>query len=230
MKEIMVIEGNEIERVEYQGQPVLSLPMVDKLHQRPEGSARKNFNNNRDYFTEGEDYIVLPYEEWSVLVGKNLPDQEDDLPDQNESKGGHRGNMLFLFLSGYLQLATTFTDALAWKIRKVLVKSYFKLRELQFAAKDMLALKAKADAYDALMSKYTGALESIISLKDRLIADKRRINLTDEEKETIISLAKQGLTTTPIMNRTGRSKSAVQSVLRLARECGILPPFNAQPA
>ncbi|MBI5588740.1 MAG: ORF6N domain-containing protein, partial [Deltaproteobacteria bacterium] len=36
MNEIIRIEDMELERVEYNGQPVLTLAMVDKIHQKPD--------------------------------------------------------------------------------------------------------------------------------------------------------------------------------------------------
>lgn len=101
MNELVVIDGKEIERIEYSGQPVLTFAMVDTLHERREGAAGESFRDNRDRFVEGVDFVKLPYDEWSALVRGNTPDQGPISPDQ---KGGHRGEMHLLFLSGYLKV------------------------------------------------------------------------------------------------------------------------------
>lgn len=32
---------------------------IDEVYQRPEGTARRNFNANKKYFVEGEDFFTL---------------------------------------------------------------------------------------------------------------------------------------------------------------------------
>ncbi|MBO5104561.1 MAG: ORF6N domain-containing protein [Ruminococcus sp.] len=43
---------------EYNGQRVVTFKDIDKVHNRPEGTARRNFNTNREYFVEGEDFLL----------------------------------------------------------------------------------------------------------------------------------------------------------------------------
>lgn len=50
------ISGVAMPIVEYRGQRVVTLAMVDSVHQRPEGTAGRNFREHRDRFVEGEDY------------------------------------------------------------------------------------------------------------------------------------------------------------------------------
>jgi len=116
MNEMVKIEGKEIQRIVYQDKPVVTLPQIDMLHERPEGTARRNFNLHKDKLIEGEDYFLVPYKEWSNgLVERNSSDQ----------KGGHTGPMTMLTESGYLMLVKSFTDDLAWKVQRALVSIYF---------------------------------------------------------------------------------------------------------
>lgn len=39
---------------EYQGQRVVTFKDIDAVHDRPEGTARKRFNDNKKHFIEGE--------------------------------------------------------------------------------------------------------------------------------------------------------------------------------
>ncbi len=43
----ITILDQEITPLEYKGQRVLTFAMIDKVHGRPEGTARKRFNDNR---------------------------------------------------------------------------------------------------------------------------------------------------------------------------------------
>ncbi|MGO2958380.1 MAG: ORF6N domain-containing protein [Acetobacter sp.] len=52
----ITINNHEVTVVEYKGQRVITFKMMDELHGRPEGTARKRFNDNKDRLTEGDDY------------------------------------------------------------------------------------------------------------------------------------------------------------------------------
>ncbi|WP_207681050.1 ORF6N domain-containing protein [Desulfonema magnum] len=123
-KFLVNIEGKEVERIEYKGQAVATLRMIDELHERPEGTARRTFHEHKEKLIENEDYIELPYDEWSknqgVLNGRNSSVQQ---------MGGRRGSMIFLFQSGYLMIVKSFQDDFAWKIQRALVNNYFIAKE-----------------------------------------------------------------------------------------------------
>lgn len=44
------INGFPLEVKEYKGQRVITFRDIDRVHERPEGTARRNFNANRKYF------------------------------------------------------------------------------------------------------------------------------------------------------------------------------------
>jgi len=115
MNTLQLIISDEIHEVtikEYNGQRVITLRDVDSLHQRPSGTARRNFNENRKHFVEGEDYIVRNSYEAQTELGLKAPN-----------------GLLLLTESGYLMLVKSFTDDLAWQVQRQLVKSYFKAKE-----------------------------------------------------------------------------------------------------
>lgn len=108
----VAINGQTVTVVEYAGQRVVTLGMVDALHQRPEGTARRNFNSNKQHFVEGEDYVSVCADE--IRTRKILhisPKAQSDITLLTES--------------GYAMLAKSFTDDLAWKVQRQLVRSYF---------------------------------------------------------------------------------------------------------
>ena len=53
--------------LEYKGHRVITLAMVDKLHHRPDGTARRNFNENKEKFAEGKHFFTLDCQEVKSL-------------------------------------------------------------------------------------------------------------------------------------------------------------------
>lgn len=91
----VTINNKQLPEVEYRGQRVVTLKMIDEVHQRPEGTARKRFNDNKCRFVEGEDYFVRNSDE-AREMGVTAPN-----------------GIIFLTESGYLMLVKSFTDDLA---------------------------------------------------------------------------------------------------------------------
>lgn len=100
---------------EYKGQRVVTLKEVDEVHQRPEGTAGRNFRTNRDHFIEGTDYFAI--------------DLTNDEIRRQFGAGKNAGRTLTVVTeSGYLMLVKSFTDDLAWTVQRELVNSYFRVR------------------------------------------------------------------------------------------------------
>jgi phage antirepressor YoqD-like protein len=121
--ERVVIEGVDLPIIEYKGIRVVTAAMVDRVHGRPEGTARKTYNAHRDKFLPGEDCFVCNTDEAKEL-GITAPN----------------GVLLFTE-SGYLLVIKPFTDDLSWRVQRQMVKAYFTLRALaaniQTAATDV---------------------------------------------------------------------------------------------
>lgn len=212
MNEVLVIEGTQIERVTYNDQPILSLPMVDAVHQRPEGTARKAFSRNREKFILGEDYYDLPYAEWSEMVGHEMPDHRGQMPDHNGTKKGHKGNMTFLTLSGYLMLVKTFTDDISWRVQRVLVQSYFELKNLKKDIETMV-----------LQNKYVALLEDFYEIaRRRMLGSGRRFTKDEKDivKAKIAELQAEGIGVCEIGRRLGLSKGSVSNLIKTGTTSG----------
>ena len=85
---------------------------IDLVHERSEGTARRNFNTNKQHLIEGEDYFVRNSYEAKKEYGITAPN-----------------GLVLLTESGYLMLVKSFTDDLAWKVQRQLVKTYFSWKE-----------------------------------------------------------------------------------------------------
>ena len=108
--QLVEINGVSITRVSYKDEPVITFGMIDQVHERPEGTAHRNFNQNRERFIEGEDFFLIkqPSNEFRGL-GINI---------------SPRGSYL-LTKMGYLMLTKSLTDDLAWEVQRQLVNNYF---------------------------------------------------------------------------------------------------------
>lgn len=107
----VIIANTNVSIKEYQGQRVVTFKDIDTVHQRPDGTARRNFNTNKRHFIEGEDYFKIQPNEIRT-VGITSPN------------GG-----TVVTESGYLMLVKSFTDDLSWDVQRELVKSYFRVKE-----------------------------------------------------------------------------------------------------
>lgn len=114
----IVIQETEIQIKEYQGKRVVTFKDIDKVHQRPEGTARKRFNDNRKHFIAGEDFFKISPSEFRTAFQLNM-----DTRQQND--------ITLITESGYLMLAKSFTDNLAWKVQRGLVNGYFRFEEIE---------------------------------------------------------------------------------------------------
>lgn len=102
---------------EYRGERVITFKDMDTLHQRPEGTARRNFNANRGRFIEGEDYYKITADEFRTAFGGMDARQRIDVT--------------LITKMGYLMLVKSFTDDLAWMVQRQLVRSYFEAHTVE---------------------------------------------------------------------------------------------------
>lgn len=103
--------------IEYQGQPVVTFAMVDAAHQRPKGTAGRNFRANKRHLIEDEDFYVIDFKS-DDEIRRRYPDLFPEM-----------ARKVTLFPeTGYLMLVKSFTDDLAWQVQRQLVKGYFQAR------------------------------------------------------------------------------------------------------
>lgn len=113
MNEITEINNHELKVKEYNSQRVVTFKDIDTVHERPDGTARKRFNDNKKHFIEGEDFYTLDQPSEIRTLGIGRP------------QGGTPDKVLLVTESGYLMLVKSLTDDLAWEVQRKLVKSYF---------------------------------------------------------------------------------------------------------
>lgn len=114
---IIAVSGVNLPYIEYQSEPVVTFAMIDAVHQRPEGTARKRFNDNKRHFIEGEDFHRIDLTCASEFRTRN----EGLFPAKARATN-------LVTETGYLMLVKSFTDDLAWQVQRQLVKSYFRVK------------------------------------------------------------------------------------------------------
>lgn len=129
MSELIKINNQQLPIKEYNGQRVVTFKEIDAVHKRTPGTAHRNFKANRNRFIEGVDYYKLQKDEIRPF-GINSPN------------GG-----IIITESGYLMLAKSFNDDLAWQVQRELVNSYFRSKTEQFEPEQLTLETAEYHYY-----------------------------------------------------------------------------------
>lgn len=104
--EVVKINENDLKVREWNGQQVVTFADIDKVHERPEGTAKRNFSTNKKHLIRDIDFVVL----------KPSDIQKDEIRTSgiNREDINNRGTT-YLTESGYLLLVKSFTDDIAKK-------------------------------------------------------------------------------------------------------------------
>jgi len=116
--QVVKINNQDLPIMTYNGQRVVTFKDIDKVHERPEGTASRNFRKNRKYFIKGQDFFIINKKD----VGTNF------VVTYGFDKKAPFGTLLTEM--GYLMVVKSFTDSLAWTVQRQLVNGYFKIKEL----------------------------------------------------------------------------------------------------
>lgn len=117
--EMIKINETDLQIKMWNGQRVVTLADIDRVHERPEGTAKTRFYRHKERFVENEDFYV-------VKPSDVLKYTKDTL---GIDKVPNRG-LTLITESGYLMIVKTYDDDLAWKVQRDLVNTYFKFQEV----------------------------------------------------------------------------------------------------
>ena len=112
MNNMIKIDDAEMQIKEYNGQRLVTFKDIDTVHCRPKGTAKRNFNKNKNRFVEGEDFIKFCVDE--IRTNKIM-----DISNKT------RADVVMITESGYLMIVKSFTDDLSWDVQRRLVNKYF---------------------------------------------------------------------------------------------------------
>ena len=147
---------------EYQGRMVVTFKDIDDCHKRPEGTASRNFRKNREHFIENEDYFTISPDEFRRTIG-NMDKRQNNY-------------VILLTESGYLMTVKSLHDDLAWKVQRMLVNSYFRMKKLEeVAIEQHEQIEEKNQAIELYKS-----LILVLSDKDSIFYDNVRSIINNE--------------------------------------------------
>jgi hypothetical protein len=124
LNNLVLINSHQVSIKEFNNQRVVTFKDIDRVHERPGGTARRNFSQNKQRFINGVDYFVFEGEEGrKALIQANYT----NFVELNQSP-----NFVFYFIteSGYLMLVKSLTDDLAWQVQRELINNYFRGKKL----------------------------------------------------------------------------------------------------
>lgn len=167
MEELIKIGKQKIQVKEYKGQRVVTFKDIDLVHERAEGTAKRNFNSNKDKFIEKEDFFLIPYAEFSTKIV------------QNDLKGGNPNLPVTLMTeSGYLMLVKSLTDDLAWEVQRSLVKNYFtkgkQKSAIEIIQEAVLEVNGKIESVNEDLQKFKEDLPILGVEESRITSTVRR--------------------------------------------------------
>lgn len=147
--------GNHILPIkEYNNIRVVTFKDIDMVHERPDGTARKRFNDNKKYFIEGEDFYKISPSEFRTAIGDMDRRQQNDVTLITES--------------GYLMLVKSFTDDLAWQVQRELVNTYFRVKDvvtiMGAMARTIQDMSARMNQFEALPDEVAALKKEIKNL------------------------------------------------------------------
>ena len=159
---LVKINKNDLLVKEFNGQRVVTFKDVDMLHERAEGTAKRNFSENKEHFIVGVDYFNLTFEEVRSMNFVPRPNSQ---------------GLTIITEGGYLMLVKSLQDDLAWKVQRELVNNYFRVKEQQptciedvliASLKEMKEVKHKIQEVE---SKQIETKEEIQAMRDVITLD-----------------------------------------------------------
>lgn len=189
--QLIHIGNTELPVIEFNNQRVITLAMFDQAHQRPDGTARKRFNDHKEKLIENEDYFVRNTDEAKSEFGITAPN-----------------GLTLLTETGYLMVVKSFQDDLAWKVQRDLVNGYFK-------AKTSISPQKYTDLQEQLLhaqQQVIGLLEEKISNLEIRVPRKHQ----PDEIAAALRCRQEGFSYRDIAELLGRSKESVNHMVRRA--------------
>lgn len=212
------VQGVEINNIylpirEYRNQRVITFKDIDTVHERPTGTARKRFNDNKDRFIEGEDFYVINQPSEIRTLGFTRP------------QGGTPENIILVTESGYLMLVKSFSDDLAWVIQRGLVNSYFRAKDvhkaLMMLSEKVIALENRIETKTPTKPDYWRWKSSVVTPMMKNLAQKLNCDVQDAFNVVYDNMtAKYGFNRSFAINQMCcKYNTSVESVIDAIADC-----------
>ncbi len=155
---LIKINNTDLSVKEFNGQRVVTFKDIDMLHERVEGTAKRNFSDNKKHFIKNVDYYELSKSD----VGTDFVLTYEF--DKKAPKG------MLLTESGYLMLVKSLQDDLAWKVQRELVNNYFRVKEQYISkmSKELQAIFMIDGKTEELKNEINGVKNEVSDLKNNM--------------------------------------------------------------
>ena len=178
-KQIVKINNIDLSVKELKGQRVVTFKDIDMLHERVEGTAGRNFRENKNHLIEDEDYFSIR--------GSELR----EFKQATNFVGSNAKEIILITESGYLMLVKSLQDDLAWKVQRELVNNYFRVKESVQArpltTEEMLELQFKyAKEVKKEVQQVRNELEETNNKFDNFVEDLPLIGDEPEELQAVV--------------------------------------------
>lgn len=141
---------------EYEGKRVITFKDIDRVHERPDGTARNAFKRHRQRFIEDEDYYHVTR---NIPLDVRRPLGLEAIPP--------RGIML-ITESGYLMISKVFDDDIAWDVQRKLVNSYFRVKESVSQDATIIAMQMMTDTIRLIQQDITTIKEQQLQAQKQI--------------------------------------------------------------
>lgn len=128
--QIVKINNTDLSVKEFKGQRVVTFKDIDMLHERVEGTAKRNFNEHKKHLIKDVDYFEVKQSDFQKYEIRTL-----EIPNRG---------LTLITESGYLMLVKSLQDDLAWKVQRELVNNYFRVKSGQSLNTSKLSKELKA--------------------------------------------------------------------------------------
>jgi hypothetical protein len=145
MGDVVSINGRDLVIKEYNGQRVLTIWDIARLHNTSTTHIRNTFDRNIKRLTKDEDYFIV--EKQSEFAHTFCMSKEIDHHALNAAK-----NIPIFTEAGYLMITKPLADDLSWFIQKQLVKTYFQMQEVKEVIKNQLSPESAIEHSQFLIS------------------------------------------------------------------------------
>lgn len=192
MENLICIEGTTLTRKFYDRQIVLTFSDIDTYHKRAEGTSKRNFVKNKDYFKENIDYFIAKRKElgdkMTAVYGFNPKAPSGTL----------------LTKSGYLMIVKSMNDPVAWEQQRKLVNTYFLAEQLVAEKQQGTSTSlVPADQTENLPAEAREMLQDFLKSQNTMLEEefKRNEIFRETMKRSYSMMAKVMLNQIDILNK-----------------------------
>ncbi|MCC0698508.1 phage antirepressor KilAC domain-containing protein [Clostridioides sp. ZZV15-6383] len=181
MSNLILVNDKKLQAKEFKGKRVVTFKEIDFVHERAEGTAKRNFSENKKYFIENIDYFIAKKSDFEKYENHTL-----EIPNRG---------LTLITESGYLMLVKSLTDNLAWTVQRELINNYFRVQREEFdlptTYKEALQhLLVKVEENEKLQIE-NEEMKPKVSYHDKVLNPEKLVTTTDIAKD--LGMTAQGL-------------------------------------